>query len=193
MKLKFIGQLLIGLFLLPLCGLAQSDSQYWVLSYRGTATSSGDRKLSTRKITENDFIRDCATNSGASTENLALVLHFNANELGDTLEVVNVNDPNLFRCEVFKLASTFSGSSVQSYTNSTGTVMKRFAYIYSSDSGHSRGSIIIDRRESKKRGRNPKITGTLQYWLGTWDDNISDPNAVVCKGTFKAVRPLDLP
>ncbi|HEY9508302.1 MAG TPA: hypothetical protein VIV82_00425 [Verrucomicrobiae bacterium] len=193
MKLRSVGSILIGLLLLPLCGLAQSDSQYWILSYRGTATSSGDKKLATRKVTENDFIRDCATNSGVSTDNLALVLHFNANELGDTLEVVNVNDPNLFRCEVFKLAYTFEGSSPQTYTNSAGTVMKRFAYIYSSDGGHSRGSIIIDRRASRKRGHSPTITGKLQYWLGTWDENVSDPNAIVCAGTFKAVKPLDLP
>src|SRR4051794_32977899 len=100
MKTKSKILLLIGCCVLPFCVRAQS---YWVLSYQGTSTSGGSNKLSTTKVTEKTFIENCATNSGVSTSDLVLVLHMNANELGDTLEVVNQNDPNLFRCEVFKL------------------------------------------------------------------------------------------
>jgi hypothetical protein len=191
-NLRFVAAL-IGLCVLPLCARAQS---YWVLSYQGTSTSGGTNKLTTAAVTEHTFIENCASNSSVSPDNLVLVLHVNANDLGDTLEVVNQNDPNLFHCEIFKLTYTFSGSPSQSYTNSAGTVLKRWAYIFSSDGGHSRGSAIINQRSgSSKAGTNGPVTvdGKLQYWLGTWDEHTSDPNAIVCSGTFKAKEPLNLP
>ncbi|MGN6556016.1 MAG: hypothetical protein ACTHLW_20095 [Verrucomicrobiota bacterium] len=185
---KLAGTLL-GLCLLPLAGLAQS---YWRVAYQGTATSRDDsNKLRTETVTENSFIQHCATNAGVTDlSNLALVLHFDANEVGDALEVINTSDPNLFRCEVFKFAFP------ESYTNSAGTVMKRFAYLYNSESDHSRGSVIIDRRVSvTRRGvtNAPTLDGKMQFWLGTWDANTNDPSPTVCSGTLTGKEPLTLP
>jgi hypothetical protein len=189
-KLK-VFLMVLGLCISPLVVCGQS---YWILSYQGTATSGGTNKLSTVPVTEKTFIENCATNAGVSSSDLVLVLHMNANAFGDALEVVNQNDPNLFRCEVFKLPYIFAGSPSESYTNSTGTVVKRFAYIFSSEGGHSRGSAIINQRANPKGGTNAPVAvdGKMQYWLGTWMENAPDPNAIVCSGTFKA-RPLNLP
>ncbi len=188
MKLNLtLSRIVLGLLLLPAGAGAQS---YWKLSYQGTLTSGGSNKLSTVKVTENDFIQSCATNSGVSTADLVLALHFDANDVGDALEVVNANDPNLFRCEVFKFAFP------ESYTNSADTSLKRFAYIYDSTSAHSRGSVVINRRVTLARGgaaNAPSIDGKMQYWLGVWDDNSTDPNARVGSGTFKATAPLNVP
>lgn len=187
MKSKLIlSQVVLGLLLAPV-GVQAQD--YWKLTYQGTLTSGQSNKLSTVKVTEKTFVQNCASNSGISTDNLALVLHFNGSDVGDTLEVVNVNDPNLFRCEVFKLAFP------ESYTNSAGA-LKRFAYIYDSTSDHSRGSVVINRRSTgaKKGGaKGAAIDGRMQYWLGVWNDNSPDPNARVGSGTFKATGPLNVP
>ncbi|HLP77261.1 MAG TPA: hypothetical protein VK327_10115, partial [Candidatus Paceibacterota bacterium] len=176
------SRILVAVLLLPACADAQS---YWKLKYQGTETvGGGSNRLLTVRINEQKFIQNCATNSGISTDDLALVLHFDANDVGDALEVINVNDPNIFRCEVFKFAFP------ESYTNNIGTVMKRFAYIYDDTSGHSRGSVVISRRGKTNA---PAIDGKLQYWLGVWSDSGGDPNAIVGSGTFKATGALNFP
>lgn len=177
--IQIIG-LLLGISLMPLCGDAQN---LWLLKYQGTETTSnpqtnGKPKLVTQKITESTFVQRCA--NGADTSNLALVLHLNANELGDTLEVINTIDPNAFRCEVFKLAFQ------EKYTSGDGTLVKKFAYMYNDESGHSRGSAIITQRGT---GASMKIDGKCQFWLGP--ENPTTPK--VCAGTFTAVGPLDVP
>jgi hypothetical protein len=187
MKLKSIcfGTLL-ALCLLPASSPAQP---YWILSYQGTATSGGQsNKLTTQKVTEKTFIHDCATNAGVSTADLALVLHFDANVVGDAIEVINTNDPNLFRCEIMKLAFA------QSYTNNVGGI-KRFAYIYNEQSDHSRGSAVFTRKVFVRDGvtNTTSINGTMQFWLGNWDESTNDPRAIVCSGTFSTKGALNLP
>jgi hypothetical protein len=176
--------MILALCLFPLSSQAQSR---WILSYQGTETSSGSSKLSTVTVTEKTLIERCATNAGVSTNHLALVLHFNGDGASDTFEVVNINDPNLFRCEVFRFA--FS----EFYTHNAGSVLKRIAYLYDSTSGHSRGSAVINRRVATK-GREagmPVVDGKIHYWLGVWHETESDPNAIVGSGTFKATGPLN--
>jgi hypothetical protein len=196
MKFKFKAVALsLVLGLLP-CSVKAAS--YWVLSYTGTSTSgsTNQNSLVTVPVTEDTFIQNCASNSGVSTADLVLVLHANANELGDTLEVINRNDPNLFRCEVFKLAYNFSGSPSQSYTNAAGTVLKRWAYVFSADGGHSRGSAIINERAANSRGganAPVNVDGKLQYWLGEWMESTPEPDPAVCSGTFKAKETLTFP
>ena len=175
------------MLLVALSVSAVSAQSRWIVTYRGTETAGGTNKLRTITVTERTFIERCATNANISTENLALVLHFDADALGDALEVVNVNDPNLFRCEVFRLAFP------ESYTNNAGTSMKRFSYIYDSTSDHSRGSAVISSKSTVKGGTTnaPAIGATLHYWLGQWTENAGDPNAIVGSGTLKVMRPLD--
>jgi hypothetical protein len=177
---------LLAVCLVPLAGKAQS---YWVLSYQGTSTSgNGSGKLATEKVTEKTLIQNCATNSGASLTDLALVLHLNATVVGDAIEVINTNDPNLFRCEIMKLAFQ------QAYTNNHGG-MKRFAYIYNEQSDHSRGSAVFTQQVSTQGGVTniTGINGTLQFWLGNWDESTNDPRAIVCTGTFSSKHALSLP
>jgi hypothetical protein len=190
MKTNSMTSLFRLLFLFPACFIAfQASAQsYWVLSYQGTETVGDTNKLTTVKVTDKTLIERCAAGSGASTDDLALVLHFDANSVGDTLEVINVNDPNLFRCELFKFAFA------QTYTNSAGTVMKRIAYVYDETSGHSRGTVVIHQRlgdaNGKKNKKSGPLEGTIHYWLGIWDENVADPNPTVASGKFKAVRSL---
>jgi hypothetical protein len=179
-KAASICAFVLGLGFMSLPARGQT---YWVLSYQGTTTAGGSNKLTTVTVTENTFIEKCAAKAGISTDNLALVLHFNASGLGDALEVINVNDPNLFRCEIFRLAFPLS------YTNSAGTVLKRFAYVYDETSDHSRGSVVLKRKE----GQGAMLEGTLIYWLGIWNESVSDPNAIVGSGSFKGIRALDFP
>lgn len=185
MKPSGICPFLLAALLLPLAHAAAQSR--WVVSYRGTETAGNSNRLSTVTVTDRTFIERCATNSGVPTSDLALVLHFNAESIGDVLEVVNVNDPNLFRCQVFRL------SFPESFTNSAGTTMKRFSYIYDSTSDHSRGSAVVSSKSVVKGGttNSPVIDGALQYWLGFWHESMSDPNAIVGTGTLKAIRSLD--
>jgi hypothetical protein len=37
------------------------------------------------------------------------------------------------------------------------------------------------------------LEGTLIYWLGIWNESVSDPNAIVGSGSFKGIRALDFP
>lgn len=190
-KLK-IAVTLIGLCVAPFYAGAQS---YWQVSYQGTATTNGTDKLDTRTTTENDFIEEAATKAGVPTTDLVLALHLNANELGDTLEVVNQNDPNLFHYEIFKFTYTFSGSPSQSYTNSAGTI-KRFAYIFGNDDSHSRGSVILNESTSTDDSGGIAVngvTGTVQFWRGLWQADAPDPNAVPCSGSFKTTKALFAP
>src|SRR5581483_9353861 len=144
-----------------------------------------------------------ADNGGSPfTNNLALVLHFDANVVGDSLEVVDTNDPNLFRSEIFKLGHTFNdnfGDLETTYTNSSGTLMRRFAYIFDGDggtftnknNGHNRGSAVyVQTLSTNKSGATSvAITGRMQFWLGI----TNDPNPGICSGTFQSVGPLNLP
>ena len=159
----------------------------WIVSYQGTETRSVSNRLVTTQVTDRTFIQRCAANAGISTENLALVLHFDAEAVGDSLEVVNVNDPNLFRCQVFRLAFP------ESQTNSAGG-LKRFGYVYDATSDHSRGSALITRTEVPARKGKPAVTtiqAQLHYWLGIWDESQPDPNAVVASGVIKSKAPLN--
>ena len=164
---------------------AQAQSR-WVVTYQGTETRSVSNKLVTAKITERTLIQRCATSAGISTTNLALVLHFGGDSVGDTFEVVNVNDPNLFRCEIFRFAFP------QSNTNGVGPGLRRYSYVYDSTSDHSRGSAVYTFAETRtKKKTTQSVSGRLHYWLGFWDETQRDPNAVVASGTFKSVRLLE--
>src|SRR5436190_4431360 len=128
MKIPFIALgVVAGMIILPLRSDAQS---YWVLKYNGVATgTNGAGKLVTTPMTDRTLINNCAEHSGVTnTSGLALVLHVTGSSVADTLEVVNTSDPNLFHCEVSQLAFPVS------YTNSSGTVIKTFAYVYNNDS-----------------------------------------------------------
>ena len=196
MKIKIPGTFLVlaGLALAMTRGNAQT---YWQLTYTGTASHTNELgKVVTESMTDRTLIQRCAQAGGTSdTSNLALVLHVNGNVVGDTVEVVNVNDPNLFRCEVFKLAFPAG------ITNSSGTQVKNFTYIYNNDSdifadpsAHSRGSAVVTRGAVAKHAapNTNVITGKLQFWLGEWIDNAPATNAIVCSGTFTG-KPLSLP
>src|SRR6476469_7378171 len=114
MRMSFaVFGVLIGLCVLPVKSRAQS---YWVLKYDGVATATnGAGKIVTRPMTDRTLIQQCPQSAGrANTSGLALVRHVNGSASGDTLEVVDTSDPNLFRCDV----STFAFP--QSYTNSAG-------------------------------------------------------------------------
>jgi hypothetical protein len=187
--------ILIGLCLLPAAGRAQS---YWLLKYEGTSVRTNKAgQIASRPMTDKTLARLCANNAGVSNATqLSLVLHLNATSLGDTLEVVNTGDPNLFRCEVLKLAFA------ESFTNSSGTFIKTFAYIYNDESdifgdpsAHSRGSAVITRKTTRDShgATHTTITGKLQFWLGVWLENAPANDVVVCAGTFAAQRPLNLP
>ena len=191
-KLALVFGILVGCCIQPVSGTAQS---YWVLKYQGTATSTnGAGKIVTRPMTDRTLVQDCARHAGLTdTSGLALVLHVNGSSVGDTLEVVNTSDPNLFRCQVMTLAFP------ESYTNSAGTQVKTFAYIYNSDSDifsdpsdHSRGSAVITKTTAGKMPRT-SLTGKLQFWLGQWIDNAPAPNATICSGSFTAKGPLNSP
>src|SRR5215831_12819192 len=104
MKIAFVVfGVLIGLIVLPPRSAAQS---YWVLKYNGTATSTNSTgKIVTVPMTDKTLVQNCAQQSGLTdTSGLALVLHINGSSVGDTLEVVNTSDPNLFHCEVSQFA-----------------------------------------------------------------------------------------
>src|SRR6185503_9102267 len=130
-----------------------------------------------------------------STAGLALVLHVNGSVVGDTLEVVNTTDPNLFRCNVSTLAFP------QAYTNSAGTLVKTFVYVYNNDSqifndpsAHSRGSVVITRTLTSSGGAtHTTITGKVQFWLGEWNENTPAPKATICSGTFTSKSALNIP
>jgi hypothetical protein len=194
MKLPFVlPGIFMGLVLLPLGSQAQS---YWVLKYNGVATSTnGAGKMQTRPMTDRTLVQDCARHAGRTdTSGLALVLHVNGSSAGDTLEVVNTTDPNLFRCEVLELAFP------QSYTNSAGTLIKTFAYIYNSGSdifgnpsSHSRGSAVVTRNLTGNSTTHTAITGKLQFWLGEWIENAPAPQATICSGTFTSTGALSVP
>jgi hypothetical protein len=194
------GKFAVPGLLLMLCAgpIAARAQSYWQLSYKGTATFTNNAgKLVTQPMTDRTLVQRCVQNNvGASNNNLALVLHFNANAIGDAFEVVNTADPNLFNCQVFTLAFK------ESYTNAAGTEVKTFAYIYNNDSdvfndpsGHSRGSAVFTRSQvpSKGGGTNTVITGTVHFWLGVWMDNAAATNAIICSGTFTSKGPLNLP
>jgi len=190
MKVPIVLTVLVGLALLPMSSDAQS---YWVLKYTGVATSTnGIGKIETRPMTDRTLVQNCAQHAGVTdTSALALVLHINGSSAGDTLEVVNTTDPNLFRCEVFELAFPVS------YTNDAGGLIKTFAYVYNSSSdifgdpsSHSRGSAVITLTSTGKR---TVINGKLQFWLGQWIDDAPAPKATVCSGTFTSTRALNVP
>jgi hypothetical protein len=195
MKIGFVFfGVLIGLIVLPSRSAAQS---YWVLKYNGTATSTnGTGKIVTVPMTDRTLVQTCAQHAGLTdTSGLALVLHINGSSVGDTLEVVNTSDPNLFHCEVSQLAFPVS------YTNSDGTLIKTFAYVYNNDSdifsdpsSHSRGSAVVTRTiGGGQGGMRTTITGKLQFWLGQWIDNAPAPKATICSGTFTSTGSLSAP
>jgi hypothetical protein len=196
MKMKFNTFGMLALLLaLPFGVRAQS---YWQITYNGTATASTGSNLVTSAMTDQDLVTLSANNSDGNpfTDNLALVLHFDANVVGDSIEVIDKDDPNLFRSEVFKLGHSFDGSPDTTYTNKDGTILRRFSYIYDGDGGtftnkndgHNRGSAVYVVTVNTNNGVT-NITGKLQFWLG----GVSDPNPTVCSGTFNAVGPLPLP
>src|SRR5690242_17744168 len=101
MKMKMFLLVLAAFTVGPAIGRAQS---YWLLTYSGTAThTNGLGKVVTEPMTDRTLVQRAADVGGVGTNGLGLVLHVNANVLGDALEVVNLGDPNLFRAEVFKL------------------------------------------------------------------------------------------
>jgi len=170
----------IALASAPLTASAQS---YWLLSYKGTATSgTNGTALVSKSVSEGDLIHDCA--GTGSTSNLALVLHLNAEDLGDRIEVINTNDPNAFRCDKFKLFFQ------QNFTNTDGTVVKKFAYIFTDQSDHNAGSAIFTQKvvtpRNNQSGTNHlQIDGTMQFWL------TNDSGAVeVNTGSFTSRGPL---
>jgi hypothetical protein len=195
MKIPFVVVgVVIGMVILPLRSDAQS---YWVLKYNGVSTSTnGTGKIVTTPMTDRTLIQNCAQHAGLTdTSDLALVLHVNGSSVGDTLEVVNKNDPNVFRCEVSQLAFPVS------YTNSSGTVIKTFSYVYNSDSdifadpsAHSRGSAVVTRTVTGAQGTtSTALTGKLQFWLGQWIENAPAPHAAICSGTFTSTGTLNVP
>ena len=195
MKISFVVfGIVIGMVMLPLRSDAQS---YWVLKYNGVATgTNGAGKMVTTPMTDKTLIQNCAQHAGLTdTSGLALVLHVNASSVGDALEVVNKNDPNTFHCEVSQLAFPAS------YTNSSGTVIKTFSYVYNNDSdifsdpsAHSRGSAVVTMTQTGAQGAaHTAITGKLQFWLGQWIDNAPAPHATICSGTFTSTGTLNVP
>jgi hypothetical protein len=167
---------------------------YWLLKYQGKSTrtvegAGGSPVLQTQTVTERTLIEQCAAAHGASTNNLALVLHANSSHLGDSIEVINTLDPNLFRCEVFLLYFQ------ESYTNNTGTVTRKFAYMFNRESSHSRGHAVMHQRPVTTRAKKgPSTTEVVMdikclYWLGT--EQTSDP--AICSGTFTTIGPLERP
>lgn len=174
---------------------------YWPISYSGTSThTNGEGRLVTERMTEQTLIQLCAQKSGiADTSGLTLALHFQPGAIGDTIEVVNASDPNLFHCEVLKLAFR------ESFTNAAGTVVQTFAYVYNNESmifndpsAHSRGSAVLTQQSdsavgSRRRHSKAPLSGTLQFWLGEWIDDRPADNVAVCSGTFTSSGPLAPP
>jgi hypothetical protein len=192
MKIAFVFfGVVISLIVWPPRSVGQA---YWVLKYTGTATgTNGAGKIVTSPMTDKTLVQNCAQHAGLKdTSGLALVLHVNGSSVGDTLEVVNTSDPNLFHCQVSQLAFP------ESYTNSSGTVIKTFSYVYNNDSdifsdpsSHSRGSAVITRTiGSGQGGTRTTLTGKLQFWLGDWIDNAPAPKATLCSGTFTSTGTL---
>src|SRR5690606_16248510 len=130
--------------------------------YKGTETTADApedaTRLITKRITERDLIRRAAEAGGVSTSNLVLVLHENADSLGDRIEVVDRTDPNVFHWDGAKLY--FS----EGYTNDPGTFSRRFQYVFT-ETEHSQGSAIVTRQISFRKGiERADITGDIQFW-----------------------------
>ena len=165
--------------------LNASAQSYWLLTYRGTETVADApedaTRLVTTRVTQNDLVERAAAAAGVSTSNLVLVLHDNADSLGDKIQVVNRTDPNLFQWDVLKLY--FS----EGYTNDAGTFSRRFQYVFT-ETEHSRGSAIVTRRSTNRNGRERvKIMGQVQFW------GSSTNGRVFSSGAFTATQPLEIP
>ena len=182
-KFAFIAATVFAVVAAELPVAAQT---YWLLSYRGTETTANApedaTQLVTARVTENDLVeRAAAAAGGVRTSNLVLVLSDSADALRDKIQVVDRTDPNVFRVDVLKLF--FS----EGYTNSSGTLSRRFQYVFM-DTEHSQGSAIVTRRSTNRNGQERvSIQGDVQFWSPHTNGR------VLSQGVFTASRTLDIP
>jgi hypothetical protein len=174
-----------------LCSLvgfgAEAQSQFQ-FTFHGTCwTTNAAGQFISRKINNKTLLQDFApANILTNSRSLALVYHVNADERGDTIEVVNTADGTI----VFPLLSLFFGTAFERVALDTGNGLqeKRIDYVYSHQIDHSIGSTLSDVHFSRDRnGKTNRslISGQMDYILLP---DAQHPTLQICNGNFTTGR-----
>jgi len=168
------------LFVLAQAG-AQSQFQF---TFHGTCwTTNAAGQFISRKISNKTLIQDFVqANALTNAKSLALVYHVNADDRGDTIELVNTSDGTI----VSPFLSLFFGTAFDRVALASGNGLqeKRIDYVYGHQINHSIGSTLSDIRSTIDRKGNTNrslISGQMDYIM------LPDANHAtlqICNGNF---------
>ena len=180
----------LALLLLGVSASAQTPVLFR-MTLRGTcyqANPSGD--IVSTPITEITLLQDAAQAGGVDPKNLALVYHVQGSSFGDTIDIV---DPTSGAVTTTLFGLFFGDDTVQvlgrtALTNSTGTLVRRLDYIYTSQNSHSMGASFTAKRflRDKNGSLHTTIDGQMQWIVNPTGNN----STKVCIASFTTTKPF---
>lgn len=189
--------LLLTFLILP---ASDSHAQYlYKFLFKGTAylTNATGNVIAT-PITEMSLLEDRARRGGITDlSKLAIVYHINADEKGDTVEIVDaVTGAKL----AFQFGFWFGSDALlqrSAITNATGTEVRRVDYIYTTEdstftsgNSHSIGAAFVTKRflTDTNGSVHRSIEGPMHWMVNP--HLLTTNGTVLCTGTFTIGSPL---
>jgi len=165
---------------------AQDKFQFVFTGTCYTTDSTG--KIVPKTISNKSLLQDYAAAHGnANTSGLGLAYHVRGNELGDTIDVINLSNG----ATVATVLGLYFGEDFgrMSLVSKSGKQMKRIEYVYTDQNSHSLGSALLTDYyffDSNGHTNNTVIAGQMQYLILP---NATHTNVQVCSGSFTTTKP----
>jgi hypothetical protein len=183
-KSLFVALLCLGSILVTYAAERQLQ-----VAFSGTAsTTDPNGRILTTPLDNRTLLRDFATTHGlSSTAGLGLAYQIGGNELGDTIDIINVNNgQRLYTLFGFYFGNDFGRRTLFS---SSRRQSKRIEYVYTDQNAHSVGSALLTTYyfyDTTGNTNRMAVLGQMHYMkLG----DATSTNVVICTGSFSAIRP----
>jgi hypothetical protein len=159
-----------------LCYSASAQDSAQIRFSAACRTLNGAGNIVRKNISNQTLIRECATDNNVTNRHpLELVYHFNGDQNGDTIEVVN-RKTDAVVCTKFKLLFP-----MEMISNDDGSETVQLLKVFGDQQSEEIGTAVV-RKTTNAKGK-VRVSGSINYFM-LGDSETNSPS--ICTGTFNS-------